>query len=84
MHDLTLRIPVFFQLNATSQDLVIKEAERVLDPSKWHRNLRFGTRMALPTNRMCDYLHYMVKKIISQPHTNLYHATCHSSEIPSW
>lgn len=63
MHDLlTQRIPIFFQLNATSQDLVIKEAERVLDPSKQPRNFRFGTRMALPTNRMGGYLHDMVKK----------------------
>lgn len=63
MHDhLTQRISVFFQPHATSQDLVIKEAERVLDPSERPRNLRFGTRMALPIKRMGGYLHDMVKK----------------------
>lgn len=63
MHDLlTQRSPVLFQLNATSKVLVIKEAERVLDPSKQPRNLRFGTRMALPTNRTGGYLHDMAKK----------------------
>lgn len=84
MHDLlTQRILVFFQLNVTSPDLVIKEAERALDPSKWPRNLRFGTRMALSTNRMGVYLHDMVKQNHKPTSHKFILCPCHGSEIPS-
>lgn len=48
---------VFFKLNFIFQDLVIKEAERVLDPSKQPGNLRFAIWLAFPTNRLGECLH---------------------------
>lgn len=85
MHNLlTAWNPVFPQLSLTSQKWVIKEEECILDSSKQPGNLRFRAKMVFPRDRMGGCFHDMVlRKIVHHPHTNLYDATCHGSEIPS-